>query len=659
MFKPELLLPVGNTEAFHAAVKGGADAVFMGLKSFNARGKATNFTISNLQSVLDIAKRENVKVYITLNTVIKNSEINELLDVLYVLSQTTVSAIIIQDWGIYFLAKKFFPELVIHASTQMANHNSLGANYSEKLGFERVIMARELTLPEVQSICKRSKIEIELFSHGALCYSYSGMCLFSSYLGGQGANRGLCAQPCRRKYGCSGKSDYSFSLKDNQAIDFIPEYARLKIASIKIEGRMKSDEYVYRVAKAYRMAIDDHTTIQEAKELLKYDFGREKTSYFMGSDVSDAITQHSNTGVFIGTIIKARENSITFKSDHKVSVKNRIRIHSSEGSVRKSIKVKDVTTLNNIVTVKAAGSGINPGDKVFLSGFKEESFSNKLPEVSQNIKENLPFKRKRIITESLCKTNNKRKEEIFVRVDNIKWLRKIRFEDVSQIILNFSKREWKEFKADSPFLQKNSRKIIIELPKYISENEIDFYKGLCNKLSDQGYKHFMLSHISQKEILPKGAIFSTNENVYIYNDAAVEFLRSEKCRNYTYPLENEFENLKQGKDRQGIIPVYFYPELFFSRMPVKINSEENVFEDDKGFEFQKVVKNGMTIVVPTKPVALLQYRNELRKMGINKFLIDFSHINPSQNIAKTVLKRLSQSQQIQPSTTFNFKKGLK
>ncbi len=193
--KPELLLPAGNIESFYAALEGGANAIYLGLKSFNARGRAANFTESHLLAALQEAKKRKVKMYVTLNTVIKNNEIDALLEVLTFLDRAGADAIIIQDWGLYYIVRLRFPKLVIHASTQMGNHNSPGVNFSEQMGMARVILARELTMNELTNIVAHSTAELELFVHGALCYSFSGLCFFSSYLGGRGANRGLCAQP--------------------------------------------------------------------------------------------------------------------------------------------------------------------------------------------------------------------------------------------------------------------------------------------------------------------------------------------------------------------------------------------------------------------------------------------------------------------------------
>ena len=338
---PELLLPVGNTESFYAALEGGADAIYLGLRKFNARVRAKNFALNQLQSILKESKKNKIKVYLTLNTLLKNQELPELLDTLFILSQTTISAIIIQDWGVYLLIKKFFPKLKIHASTQMKTHNSIGTEFLLEKGFERVILARELIFSELTEISRKTKIELEIFTHGALCYSFSGMCLFSSFLGGMSANRGQCKQPCRRIYHSSDYANYFFSLKDLQLIEILPKIQKLNIKTLKIEGTMKSAEYVYNVARAYRMALDYPDTIEAAKEILKYDFGREKTSYFLGKNNSRSITENPYLGIFIGEISKCSKNEFSFKSLHPLSVRNRIRILPESGENTRIIKIKE------------------------------------------------------------------------------------------------------------------------------------------------------------------------------------------------------------------------------------------------------------------------------------------------------------------------------
>jgi len=399
MKKPELLLPVGNTEAFYAAVEGGADAVYLGLRHFNARNRAKNFTLKQLQSILTESKRYGTKVYLTLNTLIKNSELPELLDVLYQVSQTSLSSIIIQDWGVYYLVRKFFPDIILHASTQMAFHNSIGAEFAKRKNFERVIMARELTLEEMKIISKKSRIELEIFTHGALCYSFSGLCLFSSFLGGMSANRGQCRQPCRRTFKSEEKEDYFFSLKDNQQIEIVPELMKLGILSLKVEGRMKSAEYVNRVAKAYRMVIDDPSRMEQAKQLLSYDMGREKTSYFLGGNVSNAITENPFIGIYIGEVTKTKGTEFSFTTSEELKQNYRIRVQPQNGMDSKAIKLKTeygFTEIESgeIVNLNFTQESFMKGDKVFLIGAPTEKFRTKFKLDGKRLNLSLPTKKK-------------------------------------------------------------------------------------------------------------------------------------------------------------------------------------------------------------------------------------------------------------------------
>ncbi|MDE5416449.1 U32 family peptidase [Labilibaculum sp. DW002] len=658
MKKPELLLPVGNPEMFHAAIKGGADAVYLGLRQFNARGRATNFSVSQLQSLLKLAYKNNIKVYLTLNTVIKNDEIADLLDTLNLVKKSSISAIIIQDWGVYHLVKKHFPEITVHASTQMANHNSLGAIYSQQKDFERVVMARELTLPELKEIKKKSDIELEIFMHGALCYSFSGMCLFSSYLGGSGANRGLCAQPCRRFYQSGKQKSYVFSLKDNQAVEVLPELIKIGIESIKVEGRMKPAEFVYNVSRAYREVIDNNN-IETAKKLLNYDMGREKTGYFLAGNVSSAITQNTNTGILIGEVLERVNDRVIISSDHELKLGNRIRIKQRSGEPQKAIKIKEIDLLEEgVYKVNAKDAIARSGDQVYLAGLQEEKFSSKFTEEGKPLPINMHRGARTKIVKSLGKKDSPKKEQIYVRIDSMAWLRKIHLNEMDYLILNLKKSEWKELRLNAPFLQKNAGKIFIELPKFIPENDIDFYKDICDKAMKNGYQNFMISHLSQKLIVPAKARIACNENVYLFNEAAVAHVQEEGINLYTHPQENDLENLLLGNDRFGIIPVYFYPQLFFSRMPVKLHKEDELIDDMQG-EFDKDLRDGITIVYPKHPVTWMQQKNNLIKEGFKRFMIDLTHEKPSSNTFKRLIKNFQQAKQAQPSTSFNMKKGLK
>ncbi len=656
-FKPELLIPAGNIESFYAAIEGGADAIFLGLKQFNARGRAVNFTNAQLTTMLEIAAAKKVKIYVTLNTVIKNHELAELLEVLNFLSQTSISAVIIQDWGVWYLAHKYFPNLVLHASTQMANHNSVGANFSKNAGIQRVILARELTHPELQGIMKNTKVEIEIFVHGALCYSISGLCLFSSYLGGKGANRGQCTQPCRREFDDKGKPHAMFSLKDNQQVKWVPEFAKLKVASLKIEGRIKSAAYVYAVAQAYRMVLDDPTKLAEAEDLLKWDFGREKTAYFMGGKVSDAISVNTNSGIFLGTVKKLSDEGFFIDAKMELATGQQLRVVNKLGD-SVYVKVKDTIkkgSLSQVFTDKP----VRKNDEVYLIGLPSKSFPDRFAELAPLNTKPLSGAFKRKIRQDIEIQNTPSgKDQFFVRIDNLEWLRKLRVEDYEGIFLDLSKKDWRKIPFDSPFFKKNLNRFYIELPGFVSEMQLPELLQEIKWLEQKGMKNYVISHLSQLDMLPKNAKVISNERVYVYNDAAVMAAKSFGVKLVAYPIENDFENLRKGTSRDGIVPVYANPELFYSRMPVTVNHPDDKFTDNSGKEFKRYVRNGMTSVYSTTPVALMQYGSALKKLGFGKFLFDLRTETPSKHLPTKLIKKLKASEQLQPSNAFNFKREL-
>jgi len=632
------------------------------LRNFNARDRAKNFTTNQLQSILKEAEKKDKKIYITLNSLIKNRELPKLLDVLFLLSQTDVSAIIVQDLGVYYFLNKYFPKMKIHASTQMGFHNSIGVNQAKKMNFERVILARELTISELKKIKEKTNIQLELFVHGALCYSFSGMCLFSSYLGGMSANRGKCAQPCRRIYEGEQKADYFFSLKDIKLLSLLPEIMKIGISSLKIEGRMKSAEYVYRVAKAYRMAIDDFKNIPQAEELLKYDMGREKTQYFMGNSVSNAITENPFTGILLGEISSLNIDGFSFKALHPLKLKDRIRIQPQDGKNSDAIKIKKIEQNGDEITIFTETRTYKIGDKIFQIGLAEKKFDSKFRIMGKKIDEIMPKKRKQNIL-SISGSNMKLKDiQIYIRIDSQKWMRKIYLENFRYLILDFAKTSWIEFDPKKPFIQKYIYKIILQLPKFISEDEVSFYRTLCNIFFKKGITNFMISHISQLQIIPINSRIKvfTSENIYTMNDVAIQYLKENKIYSWVYPFELDFDNLTAGQDRKGIVPIYFYPELFYSRMPINLqkNGDYAHFKD-RDSTFRKTLRNGKTIVVPQIPVSFLQYKNELIEAGFRRFLIDLSYDKPSQNTFNRVLKNFNNSKAEQPSTNFNFKSTLK
>ncbi len=255
--KVEILSPAGSYESLKAAVCAGADAVYIGGSRFGARAFADNLEEEKLLEAIDYVHLHGRQIYLTVNTLLKEKEIEEeLYNYLLPYYRQGLDAVIVQDIGVLKFVRERFPNLPVHASTQMTITNVEGAKFLETLGIERVVTAREMTLPEIAEIAKETKLEIESFVHGALCYCYSGQCLYSSLIGGRSGNRGQCAQPCRLPYKVNGKTSYVMSLKDMCALEYIPDLIEAGIYSFKIEGRMKKPEYVAAVTAIYRKYVD-------------------------------------------------------------------------------------------------------------------------------------------------------------------------------------------------------------------------------------------------------------------------------------------------------------------------------------------------------------------------------------------------------------------
>ena len=364
MKKIELLSPVGDFECLKAAVQNGANCVYLGASSFNARARATNFDLETLKKAIQYAKLRNVSVNLTLNTLIKNEEFDSAVELAIKAYNFGVDAIIVQDLGLAKYLLTNYPEIPIHASTQMTIHNLAGVKQLENLGFSRVVLARELSIEEISYIRQNTSIELEVFVHGALCISYSGQCLMSSMIGGRSGNRGLCAQPCRLPYElCSSESTldkgYLLSPRDNCGIEYLPELIKMGIDSFKIEGRMKTPAYVATVTKIYRKYIDfilDNlelendvlksiikekmeeknldTGLSDKEELAQvFNRGGFSTGHFSPLPNKNLIYKEkpSNMGIYIGTIHNFNQNKghITLKLEAPISIGDKLSINDN------------------------------------------------------------------------------------------------------------------------------------------------------------------------------------------------------------------------------------------------------------------------------------------------------------------------------------------
>ncbi len=331
--KVEILAPAGNFDCLVAALKSGADAIYVGGDKFGARANANNFSVEELKEAIDLVHLHGKQLYLTVNTLLKEDELqSELYDYIYPLYIHGIDAVIVQDLGVLNYIKEYFTELPIHASTQMTVTNLLGAKLLEQLGVERVVTSRELSLEEVKEISECTSLEIESFVHGALCYSFSGQCLFSSMIGGRSGNRGQCAQPCRLTYQYDHKTDYLMSLKDICTLYEIPALIDAGVFSFKIEGRMKKPEYVASVTSMYRKYVDlylekgikGYKVLEEDVDMLRDIFNRGDfhNGYWKQHNGIDMITREkpSHTGL---PVLKVQEQNgriykgIVLKELHK------------------------------------------------------------------------------------------------------------------------------------------------------------------------------------------------------------------------------------------------------------------------------------------------------------------------------------------------------
>jgi len=397
MKKVELLAPAGNKESLIAAINAGADAIYLGGLRFGARSFANNFNDEDMIWAINYAHNYNVKVYVTINTLIYEDEVEDLINYVRFLHANSVDALIIQDIGMMHLIKTMFPNVELHASTQMHIHNIEGLKLLEEEGIKRAVVARETNIDLIRKMRNEVSIELEVFIQGALCISYSGQCLMSSLIGGRSGNRGSCAGPCRQKYKLIVKKNHEFkkiktdgeyllSTKDLFTINNIGELIDIGVNSFKIEGRMKRPEYVYLVTSLYRKAIDSYIknkkidiTDKDIKELKKL-FNRNFTKGFLFNDNNINIVntyRPNHQGINIGSIIKKEKNLIYIKLTDNLNIGDGIRIAGADDDYGFTVNkiLKDGKQINqghiNDIVVLNINKG-NIGDKVLKTTDKEQ-----------------------------------------------------------------------------------------------------------------------------------------------------------------------------------------------------------------------------------------------------------------------------------------------
>ena len=424
MKKCELLSPVGDFDCLKAAIQNGADSVYLGASSFSARAFANNFNYDELKRAIEYAKLRNVEVHLALNTLIRNDELENAINLAITAYNYGIDAIIVQDLGLAKYLIDNLKNLPIHASTQMTVHNLESINILEKLGFSRAVLSRELSLNEIEYITKNSNIEIEAFMHGALCISYSGQCLLSSAIGGRSGNRGRCAGPCRLPYELlDSKSTldkgYLLSCRDLCSLEFLPQLINCGITSFKIEGRMKSPEYVATVTRIYRKYMDlvlnnkdykiDNKDLEDL--LQSFNRGNFSTGHLSNSENRKLIYKEKpdNTGIYIGNVTKfnSSKGHIKLKLTNSLAIGDKISVNSNKYNVSElMINNRNVKTanINDFVEIGRMKGNISENDKIYkieskeltdiaLKSFNSENKKIKLS-ATLTVKENLPIELK-------------------------------------------------------------------------------------------------------------------------------------------------------------------------------------------------------------------------------------------------------------------------
>jgi putative protease len=396
--KPELLAPAGNAACALAAYDAGADAVYAGLKRFNARERTGNFTPDEMGRVIRYAHKNGRKFYVTLNTLIKESEVPEAAEMLAELDRMHPDAVIVQDLGVVAMLRDYFPRLTIHASTQTGIHNTAGLELAHELGVKRVILERQTSLAELESIAaSKPPVELEVFIHGALCCCISGSCLLSSWLGGWSGNRGKCKQPCRRRYHTDKGNGFYLSVQDLCTMELLPRIAATGVASVKIEGRLRRSDYVEHAVSAYRMLLDA-TSEEEFKSLLPaardrmaHTFGRKWSEGFYTAASAKTLVKHDSLGAsgqLCGTIVSAKDGLAVIDVTKRIHLGDVLRIQPRSGDEGPAVSVTSLM-VNGVranralqgerCTIRlAADTTAAPGSIVYKTGESTSDYSRRV-----------------------------------------------------------------------------------------------------------------------------------------------------------------------------------------------------------------------------------------------------------------------------------------
>ncbi len=681
----ELLAPAGSPEALDAALGEGADAVYLGLRSFNARMRSANFAFNQFEAAVEACHRVHKKLYVTVNTVFEQREADRLYQLLQYLERVGPDGIIVQDLGVVKLVRDFFPALKLHASTQMNVASARGANFLSRQGFKRVVLARELSLEEIRGVVQGTNLEVEVFVHGALCVSASGLCLFSSYLGGKSANRGLCAQACRRLYATEEASGYYFSPDDLELIDLVPELVDAGVSSFKIEGRMKSAEYVGAVVAAYRHMLDNwridrDKALAKAQSLLQADFARRKTHFAIAGSVDlDYIKpdQPGGTGIPLGKIrdIRSYEDGrwALMESAKAVGLSegDSLRVHRADDSGRFTTRLKGIKENPKGLLLRFDGES-HQGDEVYLVQTKAMGKRWK-PVLPRDLERYHQFPSRDLAPRPSYPKLDKAELEVLPeglyalvgRVADLHVLLAVRPEKAMIVLDRKNSEGLRRHEKELPFKRDN---LVLWLDPYFPEGDAAWLADELDYWIAAGQRFFVANNPAQLGML-RGRLDGKGRPVFViagpwlyaFNRYAAAFLLEEGARCLVPPYEigkQNFLKVAESVPAKAWMPIVFsYPPLFRIRADLSRKYEWKRFTDREGLGYELVTGRDYSCVIPETPFSIVDRIPFLKKEGIGKFILDFSQIELQKPLYKQVAKAALEGRVLPETGRFNWKDG--
>ena len=708
----ELLAPAGSLEAFSAAVAAGADAVYIGAPALNARALAKQFSLAEVAAMIDHAHGRGVKVYAAMNSLMKEEEIPAAVRLLAALAELSVDAVILQDLGVYGLAREYFPQLRLHASTLMLAHNSLAVQHFAAMGFRRVVLAREVTLAEIRQFRRQSPVELEVFVQGAMCFSYSGLCLFSSYLGGKSGLRGRCVQPCRRRYTWQGsrkEGGYLFSMNDLSALPLLPELQAAGVGSLKIEGRMRSAQYVAQVVAAYRLALDhsgDEKSLAEAASMLDAAMGRKATvGYFRTPQPAGIITPHhsGNIGIFLGKIERVKGGRAVLVLRDAVRSADRLRLHGEGSGERQSFTLKELRVLGKSVQEAAAGTkvevaisgAVRPGDSLYKVDVSERralaagrhaidprpfaKLAARLaePKEAAAILGRLGIGKAKAPAKPAAKKGRPPAEAalpLWLKVDDLRLLNQRLPAEVVAVVAQLTPETYSQQQKLGRALAPLRPKLIWALPPVMLEADLSFYAKTITALRDSGFAAWQLSHVSQVGFFAdqrprrpagrgghSGGVMAGLHGDYrlnVLNSLSQRVLVGMGLASVQAAVEIDRESLAAvAGARAGLLGLMVYgrPPLFTARLMPRFFRYDQPLVSPKGEVFELKKAFGQTVAVAQHPFSLLPHQSELAAMGVAYGVVDLSLMGLGLREATQLLRGLGKGHPRQRLSTFNYR----